>query len=501
MMQMRFSKLLLATSCLLIIHLHDKVHVIYAQNDRRNLAGMEGGAGGSAGGEFVRDGLLGMIMASTEGGTSLGNGNILLQNKIISDLPMNQAGKLSSSFLRHYKMTKPLSGNRFKSTSKYISPHSKSKFRLELDTAQMAMRNAAWFQFKGIDALKPVSIAGLSYDSNSSNQRTSVTSDSIDQLTSMNFNFNYGNSPGSSTVGNLQYLPLYRMNISGQGENEFQQQVLFQAGREFHRSALALRSLTAVTAAPLRELPGRTKTIFNRTGFRGIHDTSSLLLMYYEANHSITKRTETGNSEGQQMVADDVNLRFQYNMRPKFTTATTLSLNFSEVGNISSRGEGLSFGFQYLATARTTLLFSGGLQLNHRPDQDTRMNENYDFTLRYSVGAKTLIEARARKFIRPSFADNGIFLQEDVFSFLITQAIVKRWQARFLVDYYLREQDGSVNLSGLNQRDLGGALDLFYFINPNNTLNLSFSHAKLNDLRKNSISRRSNVTITWVHSF
>ncbi len=45
-MQIRFSKSLLATSCLLIIQFHAAVHVILAQNDRRNLPQGRGGAVG-----------------------------------------------------------------------------------------------------------------------------------------------------------------------------------------------------------------------------------------------------------------------------------------------------------------------------------------------------------------------------------------------------------------------------------------------------------------------
>ncbi len=95
--------------------------------------------------------------------------------------------------------------------------------KLEMDTEDMAKRSATWFQFKGIDAMKPTSLAGLSYDTNSSNQKTTAASDSIIQSSRLNFIFNYGERPGSSTIANLLYQPSYLMNIAGSGVNEFEQ--------------------------------------------------------------------------------------------------------------------------------------------------------------------------------------------------------------------------------------------------------------------------------------
>ena len=126
-MQIRFSKSLLATSCLLIIQFHAAVHVILAQNDTRNLPTGGGGAVGMGVPISRERSLINLIMRST----GLGNnaditGSILNQNKIISDLPMNQGEAINSSFLRHYGLKEPLYGDRFNSASKYMSPYSNS---------------------------------------------------------------------------------------------------------------------------------------------------------------------------------------------------------------------------------------------------------------------------------------------------------------------------------------------------------------------------------------
>ena len=232
-MQIRFSKSLLVTSCLLIIQFHAAVHVILAQNDRRNLPA--GGAGALGMGIPIsrERSLINLIMRSTSPIDNAGiTGSILNQNKIISDLPMNQGEAINSSFLRQYGLKKPLSGGQFNSNSKYMSPYSNSILKLEMDTEDMARRSATWFQFKDIDALKPIGLTGLSYDTNSSNQKTTAASDSIIQISRLNFIFNYGERPGSSTIANLLYRPTYLMNLAGSGVNEFEQQIMFQLGRD-----------------------------------------------------------------------------------------------------------------------------------------------------------------------------------------------------------------------------------------------------------------------------
>ncbi len=369
-MQIRFSKSLLATSCLRIIQFHAAVHVILAQNDTRNLPTGGGGAVGMGVPISRERSLINLIMRST----GLGNnaditGSILNQNKIISDLPMNQGEAISSSFLRHYGLKEPLSGDRFNITSKYVSPYSNSILKLEMDTEDMARRSATWFQFKGIDALKPIGLAGLSYDTNSSNQKTTVVSDSIIQISRLNFIFNYGERPGSSTIANLLYRPSYLMNIAGSGVNEFEQQIMFQVGREFHRNAIAMNSQTTITAAPLRELPGRRKTILNTTSVRGIYDISPLSLMFYELNHSIQKRSETGNDEMESIISDEIMLRYEYFISPKIWMSGRSTGNVIQIGNQNTTGESLLLGLNYSVSEKLLLSLNGGYQFRHPPGE------------------------------------------------------------------------------------------------------------------------------------
>ena len=501
-MQIRFSKSLLATSCLLIIQFHAAVNVILAQNDTRNLPAGAGGAMGMGVPISRERSLINLIMTSTDPRDNAGiTGSILHQNKIVSDLPMSQGGAINSSFLRHYGLKEQLSGGQFNSMSKYKSPYSNSILNLEMDTEDMARRSATWFQFEGIDALKPIGLTGLSYDTNSSNQKTTEASDSIIQISRLNFIFNYGARPGSSTIANLLYRPTYLMNITGSGVNEFEQQIMFQLGREFHRNAIALNNQTTITAAPLRELPGRTKTILNTTSLRGIYDISPLSLLFYELTHSIQKRSETRNDVLQSIVSDELMLKYEYFMSPKIWVSSRSTANVIRIGSQNTTGESLLLGLNYSMSERFLLSLNGGYQFRHLPGEDTRISEAYNFQITYNAGPKTIINAKARKDIRPSFAGNGIFLSEDSLSFEITQSIALRWRASCLVDYYLREEDSSVTFLGLKQNDLGGQLKLEYFIDINNTINFSFTHFKLTDLRSERISKRSNFSITWNHAF
>ena len=496
-MQIRFFKSLLSACCLLFLQFHFGLHLMVAQNDTRNLATAAGGGEG-AGLAMERD-LLGRVFMTAP--AAAGAGQILHQNKIISDFPTNLGGQIDQGFLRSYELEKPLTGDRFGGMSKYLTTYSKSLFPLDLDTLKMDLKSATWFQFEGIDALKPTGQTGLSYDTNSSNQKTTEASDSIIQTSGLNFIFNYGQRPGSSTMANLSYRPNYLMNIAGSGVNELEQQIMFQLGREFHRNALALNSLTTITAAPLRELPGRTKTIFNTTNLRGIYDISPLSLINYEVWHSIQKRSETGNNELQSLTEDAFRLNYEYALSPKVIALSSLIASAIQMGNQKTLSDAYSIGLSYNSSARVTLTLNGGYQFRHTPDQATQMAQLYRFAFLYLVGPKTVIETRLTKEVRPSFADEGIFVVEDTVSFVVSQSIALRWRARFLADYIFREDDNPSSFLGLKQNDIGGQLELSYFIGENDTVNFSFSSFMLEDLRSKVISRRSSAAVSWNHAF
>jgi len=468
-----------------------------AQDDTRNLAGAVGsGAGASI--AMERD-LLGRVFMSTPAAAVAGQ--ILHQNKIISDLPTNLGGQINQGFLNSYELKKPLSGDQFSGMAKYLTPYSNSLLPLNLDTQEMDLKSATLFQFKGIDALKPSGVTGLSYDTNSSNQKTTAASDSIVQTSGLSFIFNYGERPGSSTMANLLYRPNYLMNIAGSGVNEFEQQIMFQVGREFHRNAIALNSLTAITAAPLRELPGRTKTIVNTTNLRGVYDISPLSLINYEALHSVRKRSETGNNELQSITQDAFRLNYEYALSPKVLALSSLEASVTQTGNQKTLSDAYLIGLGYEPSARVTLRLSGGYQFQHIPDQATQIVQVYRVSCMYVAGPKTIIETFLDKTIRPSFADGGIFVTEDTISFAFTQSIAKRWQASFLADYILREDDNPRSFLGLRQNDIGGRLNLSYFKSERDTVIFSFSSFMLEDLRSKRISKRSNVAISWNHAF
>ena len=468
-----------------------------AQDDTRNLARAAGG-GGSTSIAVERD-LLGRVFMETSG--TVGAGRILHQNKIISDFPTNLGGQIDQGFLRSYELEKPLLGDRFGGMSEYLTPYSKSLLPLNLDTLEMDLKSATLFQFKGVDALKPSSSLGLSYDTNSSNQKTTAASDSIIQTSGLSFIFKYGERPGSSTMANLLYQPTYLLNIAGSGVNEFEQQIMFQLGREFHRNAIALNSFTTITAAPLRELPGRTKTILNTTKLRGVYDISPLSLINYEALHSVTKRSETGNNELQSITEDAFRLSYEYALSPKVFALSSLNASAIQTGNQKTLSDAYSIGLGYEPSARVTLRVSGGYQFQHTPDQATQTAQVYRLSCLYAVGPKTIIETKLNKLLRPSFADGGIFVTEDTISFEVTQSIALRWKARFLADYILREDDNPTSFLGLKQNDIGGQLNLSYFISEDDTVIFSFSSFMLEDLRSKKISRRSSAAISWNHAF
>ena len=90
-----------------------------AQNDTRNLATAAGGGEG-AGLAMERD-LLGRVFMTAP--AAAGAGQILHQNKIISDFPTNLGGQIDQGFLRSYELEKPLTGDRFGGMSKYLTTY------------------------------------------------------------------------------------------------------------------------------------------------------------------------------------------------------------------------------------------------------------------------------------------------------------------------------------------------------------------------------------------
>lgn len=498
-MQIHFFKSLLSAYCLLFLQFYFGLHLMVAQNDMRNLPSAAGG-GGTDGTVAMTQDLLGRVFMAAQLGTSR-EGRILHQNKIISNFPTILGRQINQGFLNSYEFEKPLSGDRFGGMSKYLTPYSKRLLPLNLDTQEIKLSSATWFQFKGIDAMKPTSSAGLSYDTNSSNQKTAATSDSIILTSGLNFNFNYGARPGSSTMASLLYQPTNLMPIAGSGVNEFEQRIMFQIGREFHRNAIALNNRTTITAAPLRELPGRTRTILNNTSLRGFYDVSPLSSLLYELTHSIQKRSETGNNALQSITEDEFRLNYRYGLSPKLSALSSFNARTTQLGNQKTFSDAYTIGLNYNPKAKLTLSITGGYQFRHSPNQATATSQLYRFSCIYAAGPKTLIETILNKEVRPSFADDGIFVTEDAMSFIVTQSIALRWQARFLADYILRQDDNPRSFLGLKQNDIGGILNLSYFMNETDTVIFSFSSFMLEDIRSEIITRRSSATISWSHAF
>jgi hypothetical protein len=342
-MRISISKPLLRTFLGLLLQVLIGNDLVFAQQDRRNLRlGLDAGtSGGSALLSESRD-LLGLVINSAAGSTI--GGRITVQEGVITALP-TYIGRIDTIFRPQYGMDKPLSGARFNAYTKYTAPFSERLIPLEVDPTNMELESPTWFQFKGIDARKPTTSLGLAYDTNSSNQQTSGEDDSLIQVSRMNLPFSYGMDPGSSTIVNLVYQPAFLLNLTGPGGNEIEHEIIVQAGREFHRTAIGLNNQTTITAAPLRELPGRRKTFRNQTSILGAYDVSPKTLIRYGGGHSVMTRSETTSDTEQSITIDEIRLSYELMLSPKITNQGSVDANITQIENQNTISEAFSIGF------------------------------------------------------------------------------------------------------------------------------------------------------------
>lgn len=212
-------------------------------------------------------------------------------------------------------------------------------------------------------------------------------------------------------------------------------------------------------------------------------------------------RSETTSDTEQSITIDEIRLSYELMLSPKITNQGSVDANITQIENQNTISEAFSIGFGYAATAKMLLSVTGGYQLRHSSGQQNEASQLYGFQVEYSAGPKTVMSIELANAIRPSFADEGIFLRENSFIFEIRQAVSLRWQAEFLIDYILREENSSSNFNGLRQNDLGYEINLIYFLSDTTTMEFSASRFKLKDLRDDVVSKRLNVAISWNHAF
>ncbi len=481
----------------LLIFLHANLN---AQNNQGNLGVGLGGGGGGGGDKLpeFRE-LLGLIMPSP-GGLSRAD-RPTIRFGVISSLP-SYINTIGVQHLPNYLQPNELTRMSYSASSQYINVNTARVYPLRIDPDDMELEDLNWFRFRGINGKKPIINTAISYDTESSSQNNVSDSFSLRQNIALSIPFTYGEEPNSSTMVNLQYRPSYLLDIVGDEDSELQHDILVQAGREFGRSAASLSNRTIISAAPQREISGRAKTIFNRTSLLAVYDVSPKSLVRSELGHTMTTRTGTSNSASQSIFIDDFNISYEFMLTPKISLNTSGGGSLTQVTNDEVTAEILGLNLNYAATAKLALNVTTGLQRRKSTTIPYELSEVYGLLINYVPGPKTIMRFGVDQSFRPSFADDGIILQENGIFLQIRQAVLLRWQVELLIDYITRTEAGQEDSkAALDQRDLGFELLFSYFLNDSWTLDFSAARYNLEDFRNNSSTTRFNLTVGMSHSF
>lgn len=471
-----------------------------AQRSRQgNLTGA-GGAGGAGGTVRLRErgNLLPFVMSGV--GSPSGTERQFFQVGVISALP-SFISRISTENITAYSLSDQITRPTFNTSKTYINSDAVFLVPLEIDSEDMVPNLATWFNYRGINAIKPTMTSGLSYDTNSSNLPTDNVEPNLAHTTNLQIPFTYGDSPGSATAVNVVYQPNYRHQLMGEEEDELNHVLIVQTGRAFHRSALGLNNFTSISSTPVRELSGRARILSNTTTLRGIYDVSPKTVIRFEAGHAITTRSGDRLTPRQSIINDDVRFTVEYPISPKISIQPNGLVGLTQVANDQVRTENIGLGLNYVPTGKLNFGVVTGHVVRHPPNQVKEASQSFGFTGVYSPTVKTALKFTLSRDIRPSFADEGIFLQEDAAIFQIDQAIFLRWRVLFRLDYAQRREDDRTVADGLRQEDFGYSLRATYFLNMRTTLTYSASTFRLNDLRSGAQTQRLNFGFTLGYSF
>ena len=474
---------------------------VIAQSTPENIGNMRlaeaGGGAASLSGSSTE--LLPMVMQNTS--LSSGDGRENFQLGIISSLP-SYIQTASTQYRGEYMRKTDSKGQTYNTGAGFQSTKVPLAQSLTVDPENMVLDSSSWFYYKGIIGSKPPIRVGFGYDTNQSNTFEEQSAPVITQTTSTSIPFAYGIAPGSSWLVLVSYEPSYRMTLLGNGENELNHRANFSAARQFDASAYGINNTTSYSSLPIRELSGRQRIFSNKTTLLTAHSLSPKSLIHTGLGHSFSTRdTGVPNSNVQPLILDEAFLRYHYNFKPRLTLGPDLRVGMITFDEAQTFTESAQLTANYNLAAKTAISASGGIQWQQAADRPGETTKSFGLVIAYLPTPKTTMEFGLSRSIRPSFANEGIFLTEDSIHFELEKAILLRWLLRLDFDYTRRSQAVSGPESALEQNDFGIGAQVSYYWSNRTILDFGFSRFRLNDLIKDSQSTRLSIQCSIRHAF
>ena len=494
--------------CLLVVCMGN-FSSVQAQGARAvgNITQLSAGTGaGAADGDAAQRDLLPLVMTASTG-SGLDVGQQPYQVGVIAVRP-SYIQLLSKQLAPLYQRPSDRIGATFNPSNAFRYGPEALAQPLTVDPDDMEISSITWYTFRGINFNKPSVEFGLDYDTNSSNASGQSSDPTLAQLSTIRIPFTYGTVPGDSAfLMRLDYKPTYRLLLSGPGGNEINHDVIFQAGKSLGRFAFSLNNQSSLSSFPIRELAGRNRVFSNRTNLRAAYDIASKSFIISDLGHSFSTRTLSGTSplsglsDSQTIVSDDFQVSYNYQMAPKVLLIPEFKIARTDIADtiVWTKSGGLRMG--YFPTSKLGFTILGGIQFRDSKGAATDVSNYYGIEMDYLVRPKTVLELDLTSEVRPSFADQGIFLRENSIELGIQEALLLRWLLELRLNYTLRTQDSSVSIAGIDQRDIGIEFTVSYTLTRSSLVDFSINRYQLKDNNSGLLSTRLNLQLSYNRAF
>ncbi|MDB4664820.1 hypothetical protein OAE97_00570 [Verrucomicrobia bacterium] len=383
----------------------------------------------------------------------------------------------------------------------FLNKNSNQSIRLSRDLEGLKREGSPWYTSGNLEINKPIIGTSMIFDTNSTSVPSGEDTKTFYQNGFVTLQMLVGRTTGMTGQMNLEYKPGYAHFWTEDAGDEVSHQAVMEYVRPFGASAAAFFNDFSMSQQPIIELPGRTQVVNNSTGFKFLKDVSPKTTFRTDFVHEYNERSRTSDSSSTMIEEDALTLELQTQILPQTSFIITME------GYVTQFSEGRTYGQAFrptgsiFLTSKLLLNVAPSVLVQQPPEGGTKISNLYDFVLRYSPTRKLGMELKHSRRIRPSFVDNGVFIDVEEW-FLVTQFnLLTRLIVRFSLEHGIRSSDDSLLTKGLNQESIGYGMTAEYLINRNSSVSLDAFNYELENLQDSTQTTRTIFGVQFNYMF
>jgi hypothetical protein len=383
----------------------------------------------------------------------------------------------------------------------FLNESSNQSIRLSPDLKGLKTEGSPWYTSGNLEINKPIIGTSMFFDTNSTSAPSGEGTKTLYQNGYVTLQMLYGRMTGMTGQLNMEYKPGYAHFWTEDAGDEVSHQALMEYIKPFGASAAAFFNDFSMSQQPIIELPGRTQVVNNSTGFKFLKDVSPKTMFRTDFVHEYNERSRTSDSSTTMIEEDALALELRTQILRKTSFIITME------GSVTQFSEGRTYGQAFrptvaiFLTPKLVLNVAPSVLVQQPPEGGTKISNLYDFVLRYSPRQKWDIEVKHSRRIRPSFVDNGVFINVEEWYLMATFKVLTRFLIGFSLEHGVRSSDDSLLTKGLNQESIGYGMELQYLISRSSSVSFNAFNYELEDLNDSIQTSRTIFGVQFNYVF